>query len=58
MSALVSMPVDHGLLCGKDVKVFRDTGCSTAVALISFVPAECITGQHRMVKLANGEVHK
>ncbi|KAK3890978.1 hypothetical protein Pcinc_005145 [Petrolisthes cinctipes] len=58
VSALVNMPVDHGVLCGKDVKVLRDTGCSTVVAHTYLVPNECFIGQHRMVKLAIGQVHK
>ncbi|KAK3879818.1 hypothetical protein Pcinc_015659 [Petrolisthes cinctipes] len=58
VSALINMPIDNGLLCGFDVKVLRDTGCSTVIARKSLVPAECFTGQERMVKLANGQLQK
>lgn len=58
VSALIDMPIEYGRLCGCDVKVLRDTGCSTVVARKSLVPAECFTGQERMVKLANGQLQK
>lgn len=58
VSALVNMPIDSGLLCGHDVKVLRDTGCSTVVARKCLVPEQCFTGKERMVKLANGQVYK
>ncbi|KAK3888653.1 hypothetical protein Pcinc_007378 [Petrolisthes cinctipes] len=58
VSALINMPIDNGLLCGFDVKVLRDTGCSTVIARKSLVPAKCFTGQERMVKLANGQLQK
>lgn len=58
VSAMAALPTVRGTVCGRDVEVLRDTGCSTVVVRKSLVPHECMTGKHCLVKLIDSQVCK
>ncbi|KAK3895902.1 hypothetical protein Pcinc_000402 [Petrolisthes cinctipes] len=56
VSALAKMPVLPGTMCGQEVDVLRDTGCSSVVVRKSLVPSDCFTGKQSLVRLADGQM--
>jgi hypothetical protein len=44
-----SLPLVKGQVCGRDVKVLRDTGCSGAILNKKYCPAAKLTGKHIIV---------
>lgn len=58
VSAMASMPVAQGTMCGKKVDVLRDTGCSTVVVKRDLVPENCFTGETCLVRVINGQVDR
>lgn len=56
VSVLANMPVLPGTMCGQEVDVLRDTGCSSVVVRKSLVPSDCFTGKQSLVRLADGQM--
>ncbi|KAK3870891.1 hypothetical protein Pcinc_023917 [Petrolisthes cinctipes] len=58
VTAIARMPVVRGTVCGAEVTILRDTGCSTIVVRKSLVPASKFTGRNCSVRLANCAVER
>ncbi|KAK3873792.1 hypothetical protein Pcinc_021217 [Petrolisthes cinctipes] len=58
VTAIACMPVVRGTVCGAEVTILRDTGCSTIVVRKSLVPASKFTGRNCSVRLANCVVER
>lgn len=58
VTAIARMPVVRGTVCGTEVTILRDTGCSTVVVRKNLVPASKFTGKHCSVRLANCVVER